>query len=70
MKEETKVASVASGPSVIDRLLTEGARQNLDYPARALRLRALGLLLADGVPIVGLVKTFWRETGRTGRKRA
>ena len=32
-------------------------------------LRALGLLLADGVPIVGLVKTFWRETGRTGRKR-
>ena len=41
--------------------------------ARALRaraLRALGLLLADGVPIVGLVKTFWRETGRTGRKRA
>ena len=28
--------------------------------------RALGLLLADGVPIVGLVETFWRETGRTG----
>ena len=26
------------------------------YPARALRV--LGLLLADGVPIVGLVKTF------------
>ena len=38
------------------------------YPARA--LRALGLLLADGAPTVGLVKTFWRETGRTGRKRA
>ena len=68
MKEETKVASVASGPSVIDRLLTEGVRQNSDYPARA--LRALGLLLADGVPLVGLVKTFWRETGRTGRKQA
>ena len=42
------------------------------YPARARAraLRALGLLLADGVPIVGLVKTFWRETGRTGRKLA
>ena len=38
-----------------------------NYPA--CELRALGLLLADGVPIVGLVKTFWRETGRTGRKR-
>ena len=28
------------------------------YPARA--LRALGLLLADGAPTVGLGKTFWR----------
>ena len=37
-----------------------------NYPARARRaraLRALGLLLADGVPTVGLGKTF----GRVGR---
>ena len=37
------------------------------YPARAGRracaLRALGLLLADGVPTVGGGKTFWRVTG-------
>ena len=39
-----------------------------DYPAHA--LRALGLLLADSVPIVGLVETFWRETGRAGQKQA
>ena len=48
-----------------------GMPTEISYPARRARaLRALGLLLADGVPIVGLVKTFWRETGRTGRKRA
>ena len=25
---------------------------------------------AGGRPLVGLVETFWRETGRAGRKRA
>ena len=37
---------------------------------RACALRTLGLLLADGVPTVGLGKTFWRKTGKTGQKRA
>ena len=30
---------------------------------RARALRTLGLLLADGVSILGLGKTFWHETG-------
>ena len=47
-----------------------GVQDQMLSSPRARVLRALGLLLADGVPIVGLVKTFWRETGRTGRKRA
>ena len=44
------------------------------YPARA--LRALGLLLADGAPTVGLGKTFWRvgrvpltKTGVTRKRK-
>ena len=34
----------------------DGIVQHFDFPARA--LRALGLLLADGAPIVGGGKTF------------
>ena len=55
-----------------------------DYPARARSawarraraLRALGLLLADGAPTVGLGKTFWRvgrvpptKTGVTRKRK-
>ena len=44
--------------------------QNI-HPARARAVaHALVLLLADGVPIVGLGKTFWHEPDRTGQKRA
>ena len=41
------------------------------YPARrACALRALGLLLADGVLTVGWGKTFWRVGRVPTRKRA
>ena len=33
-------------------------------------LRALGLLLADGVPTLGSGKNFWCETGDTGTRTA
>ena len=44
----------------------------LEYssPSAKRALRALGLLLADGVCTVRLGKTFWRKTGQTERKRA
>ena len=36
---------------------------------RARALKALGLLLADRVPTVGLSKTCWRKTGHTGKTK-
>ena len=36
---------------------------------RARALKALGLLLADRIPTVGLSKTCWRKTGQTGKTK-
>ena len=46
------------------------ARAQSARARRACALRALGLLLADGVPTVGWGKTFWRVGRVPTRKRA
>ena len=44
----------------LDMKLHYPARARSARARRACALRALGLLLADGAPTVGLGKTFWR----------
>ena len=48
-------------------LITSLTEVETDFPARALRV--LGLLLTDGAPTVGWMKTFWHATVFLLRKR-
>ena len=60
------VARIGKYPPRVSSMIA--AKNKIFYPACA--LRALGLLLADGVLTVGWGKTFWRVRRVPTRKRA